>query len=64
MKLNIKRIRLEMKRQKLTQAGLARLLGCHAQWVSDILKGKVGRTFATVSDLASVLHVREKDLVE
>ena len=64
MKLNLKRIRLEMKRQKLTQSGLARLLGCHEQWVSAILKGHTGRTFKTVSALARALHLREKDIVE
>ena len=64
MKLNLKRIKHEMKWQKLSQADVARLLECHEQWVSDILKGKVGRTFRTVKKLASALHVMEKDLVE
>ena len=64
MKLNLKRIRLEMKRQKLSQADLARVLDSYDQWVFDILAGRVGRTFHTVSKLAKALKVREKDLIE
>ena len=64
MKLNLKRIKRELERQKLSQADLARILKCHEQWVSDIIKGRVGRTFHTVSKLAKALKVREKDLIE
>ncbi len=64
MKLNLKRIRLEMKRQKLSQVALARILECHEQWVSDILKGKVGRTFRTVKKLALALGTKERDLIQ
>ena len=64
MKLNLKRIRLEMKRQKLSQAGLARIMGAKEQWVSAILKGRAGRTFYTVWAIAQALNVREKEIVE
>jgi len=64
MKLNLVRIRKEMKLQKLKQADLARLLNVRDQWVSDILAGRVGKTFQVVSSLSKALNIPEKDLVE
>lgn len=64
MKLNLVKIRKEMKSQKLRPADLARRLGARDQWVFAVLAGRAGRTFKVVDKLAKALNIPEKDLVE
>lgn len=64
MRLNLVKIRKEMKLQKLRPADLARRLNAKDQWVFAVLAGRAGRTFRIVDKLAKALNVPEKDLVE
>ena len=64
MKLNINRIREEMRTQGLSSADLARRLDARDQWVFSVLSGHAGKTFRVVDKLAKALNVPEKDLVE
>jgi len=62
MKLNIKKIKSEMKRQRLSQSELARRMGAKPQRIHYILNHGA-RTFAVVMKLARVLGVDGKDLI-
>ena len=62
MKLNLKKIKQEMKRQHLNQTSLAKRLGVTRQRVNYILKsGAV--TFRVTDMIARVLNVDSKDLI-
>uniref|UniRef100_A0A6M3L1Q1 Putative DNA binding, helix-turn-helix domain containing protein n=1 Tax=viral metagenome TaxID=1070528 RepID=A0A6M3L1Q1_9ZZZZ len=62
MRLNIKKLRSEMKRQHMKQSELARRLGVTPQRVHYILNN--GTLSYRVTDmLARVLNVNSKDLI-
>ncbi len=49
--------------RKLTQEGLARMLGCTRQWVSAVEQGRVTLNAKHVENLIRVLDVPVKDLL-
>jgi len=64
MKLNIKKIKKEMKRQSLSYKGLAQKLGKQGrQYGWWILNSKEGHTLSTVNRIAEALDLDPKDLL-
>lgn len=47
-----------MKREKLTQSGLAERLGCTQQYVSKILKGKENMSLDTIAKLEQTIGIQ------
>jgi transcriptional regulator with XRE-family HTH domain len=64
MKLNLQKIKMEMERQGLTQAALAKRMGTSNQNVQAILSGRSGRTFRVAEMVATALGFADpKDLI-
>ena len=65
MKINTKKIHLEIKRLGWTSYRLAKEMGRKPQWVYYVLTGnhKSGLTFKTVERFASALGLDPKDLI-
>lgn len=61
LKLNIKKIRAEMKRLEINQSELARRMNVERQWVSIILRR--GQPVGAANKIAKVFNVRPKDLI-
>ena len=62
MKLNVKKIRAEMKRRDITESDLARDLKMTRQNVWHMLHGG-GKTFRVIERLARYFDLPAKDLV-
>ena len=61
LKLNIKKIRAEMKRLEINQSELARRMGSKRQWVSFVLRH--GQPVTAAVKIAKVFNLRPKDLI-
>jgi transcriptional regulator with XRE-family HTH domain len=46
-----------MEDQSVTQAELARRMGCSQQYVSNLLKGSTNMTLETIARLENALHI-------
>lgn len=64
MRLNLVKIRKEMKAQGLRPSDLAKRMKVRDQWVSAVLAARAGKTFKVAERLAKALNIPEKDLVE
>ena len=64
MKLNVKKIKLEMERAGWGQSELGRHMGRSRQWIWWALNASGNHTFAIVEEFAKVFQVDPKDLIE
>ena len=51
------RVLMSMEEQSVTQAELAKRLGCTQQYVSNLLKGSSNMTIETIARLENALHL-------
>lgn len=51
------RVLQSMEDQSVTQAELARRMGCSQQYVSNLLKGSTNMTLETIARLENALHI-------
>ena len=51
------RVLMSMEEQSVTQAELAKRLGCTQQYVSNLLKGSSNMTIETIARLENALHI-------
>ena len=64
MRLNLKKVKLEMDRLKWNQTELAEQMGCTRANVSRLFRCGQGRTFRVIEQLAKVLGCEPKDLIK
>ena len=56
-------LKIARKRNHMTQAQLAALIGCHELTIGRLERGKSGTRWSLIARLASVLGVSERDLL-
>jgi DNA-binding Xre family transcriptional regulator len=61
MKIDVKKVRIEMAKRGVNQNGLANLMGISKQRLSYMITR--GRSFSTVEKIATILNVPVKSLL-
>ena len=63
MRINTKKIQLELDRLEWSVQELANRMGKKRQWVYFVMDGTKSHTFITVQNIADALGVESRDLI-